>query len=271
MRVPRLRLSALAVLLAVIGVTAPVRAIEWKKFEGEAHGFPVMRDAATGTPIADGDFQQWIQNGKLHVLINYMTRGRRIEERVVMSQRPELIQESWSFVESRDGKPFRRFDVDFGSGHATAVTYPGGLPKQQDAMLKATRGEAFAGFGFTMVMNAMRERLIRGEHATLQAVGFTPAPRLVDVDISYGGRDRLRMSGRPIDGDRFIVHPKIPALAKLFVHVPDAQIWLTTPPAGFLRWEGALVQPDDEIVRVDLMPGAQSGPARPVPTTGLAR
>jgi hypothetical protein len=131
-----------------------------------------------------------------------------------------------------------------------------------------SRGRAFAGFGFSIVMKALRGPLLRGESVTLQAVGFTPKPKVVDVDVSYGGRDRIRMAGRVIAGDRFVVHPKIPAIAKLFVHVPDATIWLTTPPAGFLRWEGALAQPDDDLVRVDLLPGGSSGPATPVGTTG---
>jgi hypothetical protein len=231
---------------------APLGAIPWSAFEGSAHGFPVMRDAATGRAFADGDFQQWIDHGKLHVVIAYSgAGGRRIEERVVASQRPELAQDAWSFTETRDGKPFRRFDVDFASGHATAVTYADG-EKHEDAMLKLTRGQAFAGFGFTLVMKALRDRLMHGEHITLQGVGFMPKPRVADVDVSYGGRDRVRMSERSIEGDRFIVHPKIPAVAKLFVHVPDAEIWLTTSPAGFLRWEGALAEPNDEIVRVDL-------------------
>ena len=253
MRTARLISLALLTACAVVTASLPLRAIEWTKFEGDAHGFPVMRDAATGKAFADGTFLQWIENGKLHVVITYTgAGGRKIEERVVLSQRPELLQESWSFTEARDGKPFRRFDVDFASGRANAMTTGDEGEKHEEAMLKITRGQAFAGFGFTLVMKALRERLVHGEHVTLQGVGFMPKPRLADVDVSYRGRESLRISGRMIDGDHFIVHPQIPAIAKLFVHVPDAHIWLTTPPAGFLRWEGALAQPDDQIVRVDL-------------------
>ena len=75
-------------------------------------------------------------------------------------------------------------------------------------------------------------------------------------------------SGRTIPADHFIVHPKIPAIAKLFVKVPDAHIWLTTPPAGFLRYEGALAEPGDQLVRIDLLPGGPSEAARPVATSG---
>jgi len=32
-----------------------------------------------------------------------------------------------------------------------------------------------------------------------------------------------------LKGDHFVVHPDLPAIAKLFMRVPDAQIWLTNP------------------------------------------
>jgi hypothetical protein len=46
--------------------------------------------------------------------------------------------------------------------------------------------------------------------------------------------------------------------------VPDTQIWLTKFPAGLLRWEGPVAEPNDAIIRVDLVPGAKSDPATPV-------
>ena len=75
----------------------------------------------------------------------------------------------------------------------------------------------------------------------------------------------MEMAGRRLKGDHFVVHPELPAIAKLFVRVPDTQIWLTNPaPAGFLRWEGPVAEPSDPIVRVDLLSGDESGPAQPV-------
>jgi hypothetical protein len=76
------------------------------------------------------------------------------------------------------------------------------------------------------------------------------------------------MAGRAIPADRYIVHPNIPAVAKLFVKVPDATIWLTMPPAGFLRYAGALAEPSDEMIRIDLLPGGTSEAAAPVATSG---
>jgi hypothetical protein len=84
------------------------------------------------------------------------------------------------------------------------------------------------------------------------------------VQISHAGVDQMKMSDRVLEGDRFVIHPKIPWIAALFVHVPDTLIWLTKPPAEFLRWEGPVAEPNDPIVRVDLLSGAESGPAKPV-------
>jgi hypothetical protein len=36
-----------------------------------------------------------------------------------------------------------------------------------------------------------------------------------------------------------------------------------TAPAGFLRWEGPIVLPNDPLIRVDLLSGTKSGPAEP--------
>ena len=260
--------AVLAIAAALLSSTVVVGAIQWTQFESAARGYPVMLDASTGRRIGNGTFAQWIEKGRLHVAITYAGAGRRIEERVVLTQRPELVQDSWSFAEWRDQKPVRRFDVDFRSGHAVAQVWTEHGPERQQDTLKLTPGRTFAGFAFTLAVKAVRARLIQGQRVTLQAVGFAPKPRAVDVEISYAGRDRVHMAGRTIDGDRFIVHAKIPALAKLFVHVPDARIWLTAPPAGFLRWEGPLAEPSDPIVRVDLLPGGSSGPATPLGTSG---
>ena len=257
----------IAIALAVLA-TIPARAIEWKQFETAVRGYPVMRDAS-GSRIADGNFVQWIEQDGLHVQITYVSdNGRRFEETIVMQQRPELVQTRWKWRELQRAKPIRTFEINFTSGAATAMKEEKGEMKRWSDTLDVSRGTTFAGFGFSMAAKALRERLIAGETVDLKAVGFTPQPRVVTVALSYGGRDTIRMSGRTIPADHFIVHPKIPAIAKLFVKVPDAHIWLTTPPAGFLRYEGALAEQGDQLVRIDLLPGGPSEAARPVATSG---
>ena len=227
-----------------------------------------MRDL-NGARLADGDFSQWLEGERLHARTKYVfNQGHEIEETGVFRQRPQLVEEQWSWRELRAGKVYRQFGVDLRTGRATAEKWEKGKLQRWSSDLKLEAGRSFAGFGFTLAIKELRQRLINGETIRLEAVGFTPKPRTVWVTLSYGGLDQMPMAGRGFQGDCFIIHPNIPKVARLFVKVPDTRIWLVNPPpAGFLRWEGQLMEPSDPVVRVDLLPGESSGPAQPVPST----
>lgn len=236
--------------------------------EGNARGYPEMRDL-DGHKLADGDFSQWTARDGLHVRISYVFGGgRTIVEDSTFRQEPQLTQRSWSWRETRDRAIYRRFDVDFDRGQATAETHADGDHRYSETIDKG--GErVFAGFGFSLAIGSLRPELLRGERVTLRAVGFTPKPKVVGVEITHAGVDDMQMGGRVVRGDHFVIHPQVPWIAKPFVKAPDTQIWLASPaPSGFVRWEGALAQPDDMFVRVDVIPGGTSGAARPVGTSG---
>jgi hypothetical protein len=234
-------------------------------FEAALHGFPALFDLR-GNKLADAEFNQWLEGARLHVTIIYkFSDDRRIEERAIFRQKPALLQDEWSWSEFRKDEVFRHFAVDLASGKASAEKREGKDVKRWSENLSVQSGQTFAGFGFTLAIKNCRERLVKGEKIELHAVAFTPKPRVVSVELSFAGRDQMRMGGRTIMGDRFTIHPKIPWIAKTFVDVKDTHIWLTPPrPSGFLRWEGPLVEPGDRVVRVDLLPGSQSGAAEPL-------
>lgn len=260
-----LRVASLGgALLGAFLAGAPIMSAQRAPFEGLARGFPVLRDSA-GEKIGDGDFAQWIEGDRLHVKASYtLDRGERIEESAVFRQRPRLVQEEWSFRQLKEGELYRQFDVDFRSRTASASKREEGGVEKWTEEIEVEPGRTFAGFGFTLAIKAFRTRLIDGETIELHAIGFTPQPRRASVELSHGGVDQIRMGGRLLRGDRFVIHPKVPWFARPFVKVPDTHIWLTTPPpAGFLRWEGPLVEPSDDIVRVDLLPDGRSGPEQP--------
>jgi hypothetical protein len=256
-------------LLFVMALLSPLSApaVEVTEFEGTAHGFPALLDS-NGKKLADGEFTQRLDDGLLSIAITYRYEGGdRTEEKAVFRQKPELIQEEWSWRELKGGQLVRHFAVDFKTQTATAQKREKDDLKNWSEKIEVQAGRTFAGYGFMLALQNLRPRLVRGEQIELQAVGFTPKPKVVTVQISHGGVDRMKMSDRLLEGDRFVIHPEIPWIAALFVHVPDTLIWLTKPPAEFLRWEGPVAEPNDPIVRVDLVPGAKSGPAKPVETS----
>lgn len=230
--------------------------------EGNAHGFPALRTLA-GETLADGEFTQWLDGDRLHVRIRYdFGPAHWIEERSVIQQEPSLVQERWSWVEMREGSVQRRFEVDFLSGIATAEKLEKNELRRWSEQVELEPGRAFAGAAWSLAIKSVRSRLVAGEAIQFRTVGFTPKPRAGTVEITRESLDRLPMSGRTLSGDRFRIHPKIPWILRAFVDVPDSLIWLaSSPPAAFLRWEGPLAEPADEIVRVDLLPGEPSGAA----------
>lgn len=257
--------STILSILAAVLFARLTLAVELTEALGAAHAYPALLDT-NGKKLADGEFRQWIEDDRLRVEIEYdFDDGQHFEENAVFRQEPELIQEKWSWKESKNGKVSRQFTADFRAKTATALTHENNEAKEFSENIEVEPGRTFAGFGFTLALQNLRKRLIKGEKVELKAVGFTPKPRLATVQLSYGGLDRVKMSGRALKGDRFVIRAEIPPIAKLFINIPDTQIWLTHPaPAGFLRWEGPVVVPSDPLIRVDLLPGVKSGPAQPV-------
>lgn len=259
-------LVALCSILAIECFSVPLFAIEVTELAGAAHGYPGLCDI-NGKKLADGEFRQWVEDHRLNVVITYrFPNGQFFEEKARFHQGSDLTQEQWSWKELDHGKTQREFGADFVSGMAAAHIRKDN--KDVSEKIEIEPGRTFAGFGFTIALSNLRKQLIKGEKLQLKAVGFSPFPTLkpqvVTVTISHGGVQRMRMGGRSLRGNEFTIHPEIPAIAKLFVKVPDTKIWLTNPaPAGFLRWEGPIVLPNDALIRVDLLSGGKSGPAGP--------
>lgn len=259
-----LRAQIFAVILALAVGGGRVGAVEVTELHGAAHGYPALLDAG-GKKLADGEFRQWMEGQKLHIVISYRFRdGRYYEENAVLRQTPaELVQEQWSWKELRDDRSEREFAIDFLSKKATMHLTKENETKEGEVEIEP--GRTFAGFGFTIAIANLRKRLLAGEEVELVGVGFAPKMMAVKVKVTHTGVDKLKMGGRTIKGDSFNIHPVVPAIARLFIKVPDTKLWLTNPaPAGFLRAEGPLVLPSDPIVRIDLISGGESAGAQSV-------
>src|SRR5438876_8824842 len=95
-------------------------AVEVTEPAGAEHGYPGLCDI-NGKKLADGEFRQWMENERLHVVITYkFPDGQFFEENALFRHEPELMQEQWSWKELKDGKPQREFRADFLSGMASA-------------------------------------------------------------------------------------------------------------------------------------------------------
>jgi hypothetical protein len=238
-------------------------ALQLPQLEGSAHGFPSLPDL-DGRKLADGEFSQWIDQDWLRIKITYdFGNGHRVEENARFQRAPRLVQKEWSWRESDQGAVAREFSVDFSSGTATALKRERGELRRWTKQLKIEAGRTFAGFGFTLAIECLRQELLTGTSRELRAIGFTPTPHIATVAVSFAGSDHLAMGGRSIDGDQFLIHPQIPRIARIFVRAPDTRIWLIhAPPVGFLRWQGPFAEMSDPMIQVDLLPTDAKSPER---------
>ncbi len=225
--------------------------------EGDAQAFTSLNDAQ-GRPLADARYAQWVEGDILHIESRAdFPSGRSIVEHATLRLHPQLEQESWDWTERNGDRMVREYKVDFRTGKAVATRVDQGKRWNEDLSIEP--GKTFAGLGFIPAIKALRAQLAPGQHFELRAVAMTPKPRIATVTVTRDGPSAVRMAGRTIQGDRYTIHPEIPAIARLFISAPDLHIWLVnSDPAAFLRFEGPLVEPKDPIVHVDLIPGASA-------------
>ncbi|HYV67018.1 MAG TPA: hypothetical protein VE964_12305 [Myxococcales bacterium] len=245
---------ALALLLASLNAAA----VQTRWIEGTLRGFPVVRQA-DGRRIGEGTLTQSIEDGKLHSLgIFDLHDGRRVREETVLDQEPRLRQRSWKWTETRGKDVLREFSVDLTTGHATAVKRSKDDVDTWDEHLDGTQ-DAFAGVGFMYALKNLSERLDRGEQIELTAVVFTSKPRTVTVSVSRDQVGELVMGDRRIPAERYVIHPEVPWIARLFVKAPDQYLWFYRPaPPAFLRADIPLAEPSDPVIRIELIPGNES-------------
>jgi hypothetical protein len=226
---------------------------------GTLHGFPSMSDT-NGRVIADGELTQERVGDRLLVKIRWVfSDGRAAEERDEFKVDKVLTQRRFSWVETRQGDELRRFEVDFSSGTGLAVLHDEkGETNREESKLDLPAGRCFTGYGTALAVTELSPAA--GEEARITFVAFTPKPRTVTLKVSRDKQDRLSVAGRPLDTDRYTLHPEIPFPANVFVSAPDAHLWFThTRPIALVRAEQNLIVKDDPRVVIDVTP---RGPAR---------
>ena len=230
--------------------------------EGDAQAITALVDVASGRTIADGRYAQWVAGDVLHIEARYdFPDGRTVVERAEVRLHPQLEQQAWSWVEHDGRGVVREYTVDFRTGNAEANRAD--QKKRWKEHLDIEPGKTFAGIAFVAVIKAVRAEVEPGQKIELKAVAFTSKPRIAPVEVIREKAQTLSMAGRKIAGDRWTIHPDIPAVAKIFVKAPDQHVWLfATGPAAFLRYEGPLAEPDDPVIRVDLIPARSANAGR---------
>jgi hypothetical protein len=215
-----------------------------------------MRDQR-GTVVAFGELTQRLVGDRLVVRgVWRFVDGRIAEEHDDLRIGRDLRQERFGWVERRAGAELRRIDVDFRSGDAVVVHREKGKTERWREKLDLKAGKAFAGYSTALAVSQLRDDLNDPRaRAELTFVAFTPKPRTVTLQISRTQGKHLDAAGREIAADLYTLHPEIPFPVSVFVHATDAHLWFThVPPPALLRAEQNLVEKDDPLIVIDVIP-----------------
>ncbi len=243
---------------ALLLLATPAFALQPHVREGDVQALAQLTDPQ-GQALADGHYTQRLIGNVLFIEATFdYPDGRHVLEKAELRLHPQIEQVSWSRLERKGDQPVRRYSMDFATRRATAehVTEQ----KHWEEQVEVEPGRTFAGIAFNYAVKNLRKELAKGGEIKLRAIAFTPKPRSSEVTVRRDGDDHIQMAGREIIADKYTIHPEIPAIAKLFISVPDEHIWLWRgEPAAFLRFEGPSVEPKDAILRIDTIAGPRAG------------
>jgi hypothetical protein len=221
--------------------------------EGVSHGFLLLR-SLDGSLLATGDLLQTAHDGEVRKRIVFrFGDGSFFEESVTFTQQDVFAIRSYRVMQRGPA-----FDADTeialeGSGkYRVKTTAPAG---RREKVLEGTvdlPDDVSNGMLFTVVSN-----LVGGATATVHYVAFTPAPRLIELELTPEGEQKVMVGELSKTAVRYVAKPKLGVWLGLFAKVlgkvpPDGRVWVVPDDVpAFVRFAGPLY-PTGPVWRIDL-------------------
>ena len=210
--------------------------------EGNTRGFLVLR-SPDGEVIAHGELRQKPAQGfRESRLFLAFKDGSQREEIAVFSQDRTLRLESYRLVERGPSFPTAEIAFDRKSGQYKARTQDRKGDEERVATGQIEMpADLYNGMALVLLKN-----LADGEKASGQMAVFTPKPRLIRMDLSTEGEEKVRLGGTALTVRRYLVKLEIGGLTGAIASLigkdpPDSRYWLATGDVpAFLRFEGAM-------------------------------
>lgn len=250
-RVPCIVLLAAALLWLHAAAAAPV-AVRFP--EGLTHGFLVLR-TLDGALIASGDLLQSVRGAEVESRMVFRFKDGSLldetvvftQERVFTLQRYRLLQTGPVFGEDTE------ISLERASGKYRVKTtaHPSGAEEVIEGAL-VLPPDTYNG----MVIN-IAKNLPRGARETVHIVAFTPAARLVEVEVTQVGEHKVLVGELAKSATHYVFSPRPGAwltfLATLAARMPpDSHAWIVSDELpAFVRFEGPL-HPAGPAWRIEL-------------------
>jgi hypothetical protein len=210
--------------------------------EGVVHGFLELR-TESGTLLAHGDLLQIARGEEVEsrMLFHFADSSffdetvRFTQDRIFRLESYELVQSGPAFADDLTATLTRSGQYSVVSkphDHGDTKRYTGTLDLPPDV---------YNGMVITVAKN-----LLTGGVHTVHLVGFTPAPRLVELEMAPSASRPVMLGDHPEAAVRFTLTPKLGALLSVFAALsgrtpPPSTLWIVTDDIpAFMQFEGPL-------------------------------
>jgi hypothetical protein len=224
--------------LPAAAAPVPVRFVE-----GSLHGF-----LALSTPkevlIASGDLLQIGRDGEIRSrLVFHFMDGSLFDETVVFTQRNVFTLQSYHLVQRGPVFPEdTEISLERATGkyHVKTKVHKDGREKVQDGTLDLPL-DTYNGMVLTVLKN-----LSSGGGETVHMVAFTPAPKLIKLELVPAGEQKILVGGSEKTATHYVLKPILGMWLKLFASLlgrtpPDNHAWIVTADVpAFVKFEGPL-------------------------------
>jgi len=222
--------------------------------EGSLHGFLTLSTHA-GVLIASGDLLQIVRDGEIRSRLVFRFKDGSVhDETAVYSQRNVFTLQSYHVVQR--GPAFledTEVSLERASGKYRVKTSArkDGREKVLDGTLDLPL-DTYNGMVLTVLKN-----LSSGAGETVHMVAFTPAPKLIQLNMVPAGEQKVLIGGSERSATRYVLKPILGFWLKLFTTLfgrtpPDNHVWIITADVpAFVKFEGPLYM-NGPVWRIEL-------------------
>jgi len=220
--------------------------------EGMVRGFLTLSDSG-GVRIGSGDFLQVNRDGRVESrTVLHFLDGSLHDETAVFTQERTFVLKSYRL--QHKGPAFREdleVSLERGTGKYLVKVRPHGGPEQVLTGKLDLPLDVYNGMVPTAVKN-----LVKGARETVHIVAFTPAPRVLELEITPTGEDKMRAGSLQMAATHYLLKAKLGLLkipaALLGRLPPDNHLWIVTDDVpAFVKFQGPLAT-EGPIWRIEL-------------------
>lgn len=222
--------------------------------EGMVHGFLAL-NSSTGALLASGDFLQVKRGAEVETrTLFHFKDGSLYDETVVFSQQRSFTMQSYRLVQK---------GPSFGQDMKASIDRASGKYRVQMGASKDKREKVYEGKldlppdVYNGLIPIIAKNLRAGAQASVHMVAFTPAPRLVGLDMVPSGENKVLVGSLEKKVVHYVLKPKLGLGLKIPATLlgrlpPDNHVWIMTSDLpAFVRFMGPLY-PEGPIWQIEL-------------------